>query len=73
MKKITVTIEADITLEMTREEEKIIRKMRNAENSEDWDSHCKLENKLEKLIEKRIFEEMESVEDVVVHDIDYEL
>lgn len=73
MKRITVTIEADITLEMTREEEKIIRKMRNAENSEDWGSRCKLENKLEKLIEKRIFEEMESVEDVVVHDIDYEL
>lgn len=72
-KKITVTIEADVTLEMTREEEKIIRKMRNAEISEDWGSHCKLENKLEKLIEKRIFEEIESVEDVVVHDIDYEL
>ena len=72
-KKITVTIEADVTLEMTREEEKIIRKMRRAEDSEDWDSHCELENKLEKLIEKRIFEEMASVEDVVVHDIDYEL
>ena len=73
MKRITVTIEADVTLEMTKEEEKIIRKMRNAEDSEDWGSRYKLENKLEKLIEKRIFEEMKSVEDVVVHDIDYEL
>ena len=72
-KKITVTIEADVTLEMTREEEKIIRKMRHAEESADWGSRIKLENKLEKLIEKRIFEEMESVEDVVVHDVDYEL
>ena len=71
-RKITVSIQADVTLEMTREEEKILMKMRNAADSEHWDSYTKLENKIEELIKKRIFEEMESVEDVVVHDINYD-
>ena len=71
-RKITVSIQADVTLEMTREEEKILMKMRNAADSEHWDSYTKLENKIEELIKKRIFEEMESVEDVTVHDINYD-
>ena len=71
-RKMTVSIQADVTLEMTREEEKILMKMRNAADSEHWDSYTKLENKIEELIRKRIFEEMESVEDVVVHDINYD-
>ena len=71
-RKMTVSIQADVTLEMTREEEKILMKMRNAADSEHWDSYTKLENKIEALITKRIFEEMESVEDVVVHDINYD-
>lgn len=71
-RKMTVSIQADVTLEMTREEEKILMKMRNAADSEHWDSYTKLENKIEELIKKRIFEEMESVEDVVVHDINYD-
>ncbi len=69
---MTVSIQADVTLEMTKEEEKIIRKMRNAENSEDWDSYTELKDKLEALIAKRILKEMESIEDVTVDDISYE-
>lgn len=71
-RKMTVSIQADVTLEMTKEEEKIIRKMRNAENSEDWDSYTELKDKLEALIAKRILKEMESIEDVTVDDISYE-
>ena len=71
-RKMTVSIQADVPLEMTKEEEKIIRKMRNAENSEDWDSYTELKDKLEALIAKRILKEMESIEDVTVDDISYE-
>lgn len=71
-RKMTVSIQADVTLEMTREEEKILTKMRRAEESDDWGSYTELENKLETLITKRIFEEMESMEDVRVHDINYD-
>lgn len=70
-RKITVSIEADITLEMTKEEEKIIDDLRHAEDDDDWDRYSKLENKLEKLLLDRISKEIKNLKDTRILDTNW--
>lgn len=70
-RKITVSIEADVTLEMTKEEEKIINNLRHAEDDDDWDRHSELENKLEKLLLDRISKEIKNLNDTRILDTDW--
>lgn len=70
-KEITVTIRADITLEITKEMEKIIKLMRRAEENDDWGLYCKLAYRLEKLISDKISEEIVGIEDIDVLDTNY--
>ena len=70
-RKITVSIQADITLEMTNEEKKIIDNLRHAEDDDDWDRHSKLENKLEKLLLDRVSKEMKNLNDTRILDTNW--
>ena len=71
-REITVTINADVTIETTEEIEETLKKMRRAEENDDWDLYCKLENKFEALITYRVCEEMKNIKGVNVLDINYE-
>lgn len=70
--KITVTIKADITLEATREMEKINKIMRRAEENDDWDRYCELDYKLEKLLSDKISEKIAGIKDVDILDKNWE-
>ena len=70
-RKITVSIETDITLEMTKEEEKIIDNLRHAEDDDDWDRHSELEDKLEKLLSDRISKKIKELTDIKILDTNW--
>ena len=72
MKRITVTIQADVTFETTKEEEEIIKKMRRAEENDDWDRYCELENKFEEVISNRVSKEIKNIKDINVLDTNWE-
>ena len=72
VRKITVTIRADITLEATKEIEKINKLMRHAEENDDWGLCCKLEYKLDKLISDKISEKMIGIKDVEILDTNWD-
>lgn len=71
-REITVTIRADITLEITKEMGKIIKLKRRAEENDDWGLCCKLDYKLEKLISDKISEEIVGIEDIDVLDTNWD-
>ena len=70
--KITVTIRANITLEATKEMEKINKLMRHAEENDDWGLYCKLDYKLEKLVSDKISEKIAGIKDVDILDTNWE-
>lgn len=70
-RKITVTIQADITLETTKRMEEIIKAYRSAENEDDWDICCELENILEELLSDKISKEIKGIKNVEVLDTDW--
>ena len=70
--KITVTIRADITLEATKEMEKINKLARRAEENDDWGLCCKLDYKLEKLVSDKISEKIVGIKDVDILDTNWE-
>ena len=71
-REITVTIRADITLEMTKEMEKITKLMRHAEENDDWGVCCKLDNKLEKLLSDKISEKIADIKDIDILDTNWD-
>lgn len=71
-REITVTIQADITLEITKEMEKIIKLKRRAEENDDWGFCYKLDYKLEKLISDKISEEIAGIKDIDVLDTNWD-
>ena len=71
-RKITVTINADVTFETTKEEEEIIKKMRHAEDKDDWDRYCELENKFEEIISNRVSKEIKNIKDINVLDTNWD-
>lgn len=70
-RKITVTINADIVLDSTKEIEKIIKARRDAENDDDWDLCSELEDKLEELLSDKISKIIEGIKDVRVLDTNW--
>lgn len=70
-KKITVSIQADITLEATKKEETIIKALRSAEENDDWDLCCDLQDALEELLSDRISKEIKNIKDVEIHDTNW--
>ena len=70
--KITVTIRADITLEATKEMEKINKLARRAEENDDWGRCCELDYKLEKLLSDKISEKIAGIKDVDILDTNWE-
>ena len=67
-RKITVTIQADITLETNEEEEIILNKIENADTDFEYDD---LNFDLETLLLNRIHKEMKDLKCVEIHDIGY--
>lgn len=72
MKKITVSVEADIELIPTKEEEKLINEINEAGLGidDDYETYDNLTDKLNKLIMKRI--EKENLKDITIHDINWD-
>lgn len=70
-RKITISIQADITLEATKRIEEIIKAYRSAENEDDWDICYELENILEELLSDKISKEIKGIKNVEVLDIDW--
>lgn len=68
MKKITVTIKADITLEANEKEEIILDKIDNLDTDFEYDM---LQYRLASLLASRISNEMKDLKDVEVQDISY--
>lgn len=71
-RKITVTIRADITLETTKEMEKIIKASRDADNNNDWDLCSELDYKLEQLLAGEISKKIAGIKDVDVLDTNWD-
>lgn len=71
-RKITVSINADVTIEATKEVEETMKKMRRAEEDDNWDLYCKLENKLEELLSNSVYEGIKNIKDVNVLDVNWE-
>lgn len=71
-RKITVTIRADITLETTKEMEKIIKASRKAEDNDDWDLYNELDYKLEQLLADEISKKITDIKDVDVLDTNWD-
>ena len=67
-RKITVSIQADVTFEATKEMEKIIKALRNAEEDDDWDLCYELDYKLEQLLVGEISKKIADIKDVDVLD-----
>lgn len=67
-RKITVTIQTDITLELNEKEEIIVEKIENSDTDFEYDY---LRNRLESLLLNRIHKEMKDLKDVEIHDITY--
>ena len=70
-RKITVTIQADITIEATKRMEEIIKAYRGAEEDDDWDICCELENILEELLSDKISKEIKGIKNVEVLDTNW--
>lgn len=70
-RKITISIQADIILETTKTEEAIIKALRKAEDDDDWDLCCELQNALEELLSDRISKEIKNIKDVEIHDTNW--
>lgn len=70
-RKITVTIQADIILGTTKREEEIIKAIRGAEEDDDWDLYCELQDRLEELLSDRISKEIKDIKDVNVLDTNW--
>jgi hypothetical protein len=68
MKKITVTIKADITLEANEKEEIILDKIDNMDTDFEYD---RLQYRLASLLASRISNKMKDLKDVEVLDIGY--
>jgi len=73
-RKITITISGDITFNATEKEEKLIKIIDELPSEdEDYDEiYDKLVNKLETLLLNRIYREMKDLNDVEIHDTDWE-
>lgn len=67
-RKITVSIQTDITLELNEKEEIIVEKIENSDTDFEYDY---LQNRLESLLLNRIHKEMKDLKDVKIHDITY--
>lgn len=67
-RKITVSIQADITLEVNEKEEIILDKIENSDTDFEYDD---LQYKLASLLANRISKEMKDLKDVEVQDITY--
>lgn len=67
-KKITVTIQADITLEANEKEEIILDKIENLDTDFEYDY---FQYRLASLLAHRISEKMKDLKDVEVQDIAY--
>ena len=70
-RKITISIQADIILETTKTEEAIIKALRKAEDDDDWDLCCELQNALEELLSDRISKEIKNIKDGEIHDTNW--
>jgi len=68
MKKITITIKADITLEANEKEEIILDKIDNMDTDFEYD---RLQYRLASLLASRISNKMKDLKDVEVLDIGY--
>ena len=68
MGKITVTIQADITLETNEQEEIILDKIDNMDTDFEYDM---LQYRLASLLASRISNEMKDLKDVEIQDIIY--
>lgn len=73
-RKITITISGDIVLTTTEKEEKLIKAIDElSPEEEDYDEiYDRLVNKLETLLLSRINGEMENLEDIEIHDTDWD-
>ena len=67
-KKVTVSIKADITLEVNEKEEIILDKIDNLDTDFEYDM---LQYRLASLLASRISNEMKDLKDVEVQDISY--
>ncbi len=67
-RKITVSIQTDITLELNEKEEIIVEKIENSDTDFEYDY---LRDRLESLLLNRIHKEMKDLKDVKIHDISY--
>lgn len=67
-KKITVTIQADITLEANEKEKIILDKIENSDTDFEYDN---LQYRLASLLANRISKEMKDLKDVEIQDIAY--
>lgn len=68
-RKVVVTMRADIALEATEEEEKVIEALENSTSDDEYDE---LREKLDELVCGRIIKEMKKIEDVDFLDINWD-
>lgn len=71
-RKITVTIQANVTLEATTEMEEILKAYKIAMENDEWDICNELQDKFESLISSKICEEMKDIKDVEIHDANWD-
>jgi 16S rRNA C1402 (ribose-2'-O) methylase RsmI len=71
-RKITVTIQANVTLEATTEMEEILKAYKIAMENDEWDICNELQDKFESLLSDKIYEKMEGIKDIEIHDADWD-
>lgn len=72
-KRITVSVQADITFEATAREEQLIEDIHDATlNDDDYEEYDKLMNKLNNILLDKLYTEVEGLNEISILDTNWE-